>query len=115
MFALTVLWDLSTGTRAGIDQLRTYIRDESLDKFRARKDLVQKVWISNSETNRWGAFYLFETREAAEEQARTVTKPEIMTGIKPTVELFEVEAAVEGLHSGANIFTSGLVWTQHTP
>lgn len=112
MFAVIVLWDLSTGSKMSIDELRDYIRNESLEKFRAKQSLRQKVWVSNAETGRWGAFYLFETREAAEEQARAVTKPEAMTGIKPTVELFEVEAAVEGQHQGTDILASGLVWEQ---
>lgn len=111
MYALIVLWDLSAGTRMRIDELRTYIREESLAKFSALPEMRQKVWISNQETGRWGAFYLFETRAAAEAQARTVTKPELMTGVVPTVEIFEMEAAVEGVHEGKDLLASGLVWS----
>ena len=81
-------------------------------RFRKKEGLRQKVWVSNAATGRWGAMYLFETREAAEAQARTVTKPEEMTGVKPTVELFEVEAVVEGQHSGTDLLGAGLVWRE---
>jgi hypothetical protein len=110
MYALLVLWDLSQGSKMSIEELRHYIRDESMAKFRAKDALRQKVWVSNAETGRWGAMYLFETREAAEAQARTLTKPEEMTGVKPTIELFEVEAVVEGQHSGTDLLAAGLVW-----
>jgi hypothetical protein len=110
MFALIVLWDLSGGTKTSIDELRTYIRDESLARFSVLRDMRLKVWISNEATGRWGAFYLFDTRAAAEAQASTVTRPEQMTGVTPTVEIFEMEAAVEGIHTGADLLASGLVW-----
>ena len=110
MWALLVLWDLSSGSKMSVDELRSYIRDESLAKFREREGLRLKVWISNRETGRWGAMYLFESREAAEAQAGTVTRPELMTGVRPTVELFEVEAAAEGRHAGTDLLTTGLVF-----
>lgn len=112
MWALLVLWDLSQGSKLSIDELRAYIRDESIAKFRDREGLRLKVWVSNGEQGRWGAMYLFESREAAEAQAATVTKPELMTGIRPTVELFDVEAAVEGRHRGSDLLASGLVFRE---
>jgi hypothetical protein len=112
MHALLVLWDFSNGTKMGIDELRTYIRDESMARFRQKEGLRQKVWISNGGTLRWGAMYLFETCAQAEAQAATVTRVEEMTGVKPTHEIFAVEAVVEGQHSGVDLLTSGRVWQE---
>lgn len=110
MWALLVLWDLSGGSRMSIDELRDYIRDESVARFRGLPDLRLKVWISNAATGQWGALYLFESREAAEAQAAVTTKPELMTGIRPVVRLFDVEAAVEGRHHGTDLLSAGLVF-----
>ncbi len=110
MWALLVLWDLSHGSRMSVDELRGYIRDESIAKFREYQGLRLKVWISNAATGQWGALYLFESREAAEAQAAVTTKPELMTGVRPTVQLFDVEAAVEGRHAGSDLLSAGLVF-----
>ena len=114
MHALLVIWDLSKGSNASIEELRTYIREESMARFRQVEGLRQKTWISNPETQHWGAVYLFERREQADEVVAHVNEGRVvqLTGLKPTIERFDVEAVIEGRHSGTDLLTSGLVVEQ---
>lgn len=110
MHALVVTWDLSAGSKSSIEELREYIRNESMARFRQVEGLRQKTWISNPETQRWGAFYLFERREQADEVVAHVNEGRVvqLTGLKPSIERFEVEAVIEGQHSGVDLLTTGL-------
>jgi trans-2,3-dihydro-3-hydroxyanthranilate isomerase len=110
MHALIVTWDLSAGSKVSIEKLREYIRDESMARFRQVVGLRQKTWISNPETQQWGAFYLFERREQADNIVAHVNAGRVaeLTGLKPTIERFEVEAVIEGQHSGVDLLSSGL-------
>ena len=110
MHGLLVLWDLSKGSKASFGELREYLRAESMPRFRTMAGLRQKTWISNPDTGKWGALYLFETREQAQAvidhlpQSRVVE----LTGMLPTWELFDVECVVEGEHSGIDLLAAGL-------
>lgn len=108
--ALLILWDLSGGSKIGLDGLRRYIREESIERFRQVEGLRQKAWISNPETMHWGAFYLFETRAQADAVVAHVGEGRVvqLTGLQPTVERFDVEAVVEGRHTGTDLFKAGL-------
>jgi hypothetical protein len=110
MYALLVLWDLSAGSKASIEELRTYIREESMARFRQVEGLRQKTWISNDETGEWGALYVFETKEQADEIVAHVMEGRVvqLTGLRPIVRRFRVEAVIEGRHSGVDLLTSGL-------
>jgi len=66
MRAVLVLWDLSSGSKVSFEELRQYLRDESIAMFGQLAGLRQKTWISNPETGRWGALYLFDEREQAD-------------------------------------------------
>lgn len=112
MHALLILWDLSAGSKMNVNELRRYIRDESMARFRQVEGLRQKAWISNAEAGRWGAFYLFETSEQADEVVAHVMEGRVvqLTGLRPTVERFDVEAVVEGRHGGTDLLNSGLAW-----
>ncbi len=114
MHALVVTWDLSAGSKISIEDLRNYIRDESMARFRQVEGLRQKTWISNTETQRWGAVYLFEKQEQADEVVAHVNEGRVvqLTGLRPSIERFEVEAVIEGRHSGTNLLTSGLAIEQ---
>jgi hypothetical protein len=72
--------------------------------------LRQKTWISNPGTGKWGALYLFETREQAEAVIEHLPQSRVveLTGNLPTWELFDVEAVVEGEHSGSDLLAMGL-------
>lgn len=114
MHALIVTWDLSAGSKVSIEKLREYIRDESMARFRQVVGLRQKTWISNPETQKWGAVYLFERREQADDVVAHVNTGRVvqLTGLKPTIERFEVEAVIEGVHSGVDLLTIGLAVEQ---
>ena len=114
MHALIVMWDLSAGSKASIEELRRYIREESMDRFRQVEGLRQKTWISNPDSQRWGAVYLFEKREQADDIVAHVASGRVveLTGLKPSVQRFDVEAVIEGRHSGVDLLASGLAVEQ---
>ncbi|MGH3072037.1 MAG: hypothetical protein ACRDNB_07170 [Gaiellaceae bacterium] len=66
MVARIVLWSLAD-SKTTIEELRRYLRDESVDAFADVEGLRFKAWISDPSGERWGAFYLFESLEAAEQ------------------------------------------------
>jgi len=99
MFARLVLWDLE-GSSTTIDELRAYLRDESVDAFAAVPGLRFKAWLADREANRWGAWYLWETREAGERPMPSRARD--LIGKDPDVsEWFDLEASVEGAFSDA--------------
>ena len=94
LVARIVLWSIGDSL-ISIDELRRYLRDESVDAFAEVPGLRLKVWISDAAGERWGAFYLFESREAADAQLPSRVRE--LTGKEPDlVEEFDVEATVEG-------------------
>lgn len=96
MFVRTVLWDLD-GSPMTIPALRDYLRDESVDAFAAVPGLRLKVWIADEAANRWGALYLWESREAAEAAVPLPSRAKALIGKDPSrVEEFDVEATAEG-------------------
>lgn len=109
MHALLVLWELD-GSPATFEELRTYIAERSIPRFEQVEGLRQKTWISSRKSGRWGALYLFETREQAQAVVDHLPQSPVveMTGRLPTHELFEVEAVVEGQHSGVDLLAAGL-------
>ena len=108
--ALLVLWDLSEGSGATFDELRDYLRERSIPRFELLEGLRQKTWISSAESMRWGALYLFEERHQAQAVIdHLVDSPVVtLTGKYPTAQLFDVEAVVEGQHSGLDLLMAGL-------
>ena len=61
-----VLWSLAD-SQTTIAELRRYLRDESVDAFEDVPGLRFKAWISDEVTDRWGAVYLWESAEAAQQ------------------------------------------------
>lgn len=110
MYALILNWDLSQKPKAIFEQLRQYIADESWKRYERKKDLVQKIWYSNIETGQFGGIYLWETKEAMEEEIRTMYRVKAMTGVDPAIHRFDVEAIQEGDHSIEKLTTMGLAW-----
>lgn len=111
MRAVLVLWDLSSGSKASFEELREYLRSESIARFSSMEGLRQKTWVSNPETGRWGAMYLFDTREQADELVAHIATGKVvqLTGLAPaTVEQFDVEAVTEGKHAGSDLLSVGL-------
>ena len=52
-------------SKTTIEELRRYLRDESVDAFEDVPGLCFKAWISDEASERWGAVYLWESREDA--------------------------------------------------
>jgi hypothetical protein len=104
MFVRLVLWNLD-GSEVTIDELREYLRDESVDAFAAVPGLRFKAWVADREANRWGALYLWESREAGE--APMPSRARELIGKDPDVtQWFDLEASVEGDFSDASAVLS---------
>jgi len=109
MVGLLVLWTIPEERPVDLARMRRYIREESAARFRHVPGLRLKAWISNPESRRWGAFYLFET----EEDARAVIagletgRASELIGQPPRWELFDIEAVIEGAHRGSPLTEVG--------
>jgi len=89
-----VLWSLAD-SKTTIEELRRYLRDESVDAFEDVPGLRFKAWISDEATERWGAVYLWESREAANQELPSRARE--LIGKEPDIgEEFDVEATIEG-------------------
>ncbi len=113
LYALQVMWELgpaAQGSRATIEELRDYLRERSIPRFEGMAGLRQKTWISNPETGRWGALYLFDTAEARQAAADAASGSPVvdLTGLTPVYEMFDVEAVAEGVHAGHDLRDAGL-------
>ena len=94
MILRLVLWSLAD-SKTTIEELRRYLRDESVDAFEDVPGLRFKAWISDESTERWGAVYLWES-EAAARQVMPSRARELI-GKDPDIgEEFDVEATIEG-------------------
>ena len=94
MLVRLVLWNLAE-SKTTIGELRRYLRDESVDAFEAVPGLRFKAWISDEATERWGAVYVWESREAADQGLPSRARE--LIGRDPDIgEEFDVEATIEG-------------------
>ena len=94
MLVRLVLWNLAD-SKTTIEELRRYLRDESVDVFAEVPGLRFKAWISDEITERWGAVYVWESSEAAEQPVASRARE--LIGKDPDIaEIFDVEATVEG-------------------
>src|SRR5438105_5947439 len=92
MIVRFVLWSLADSTTT-IEELRDYLREESVEAFSDVPGLLFKAWISDEVTERWGAVYVWESREAAEQQLPTRARE--LIGKDPEIaEVFDLEATV---------------------
>jgi len=89
-----VLWNLAD-SKTTVGELRRYLRDEAVDAFEEVPGLRLKAWLSDEATERWGAVYLWESREAADQELPSRARK--LIGRDPDIgEEFDVEATVEG-------------------
>jgi Putative mono-oxygenase ydhR len=103
-----VLWSLAD-SKTSIHELRLYLRDESVDAFADVPGLRLKAWISDEAGERWGAFYLFESREAADQPLPGRVRE--LAGKDPDlVEEFDLEATVEGRYASEQLSRLGLAF-----
>jgi Putative mono-oxygenase ydhR len=94
MILRLVLWNLAD-SKTTIEELRRYLREESVDQFEEVPGLRFKAWISDETTERWGAVYLWESEQAA--AAVVPSRARELIGKDPDVgEEFDVEATIEG-------------------
>jgi hypothetical protein len=103
-----VLWSLAD-SKTTIGELRRYLRDESVDLFAEVPGLRFKTWISDETTERWGAVYLFESAEAAQ-QALPSRARELIGKEPDLVEEFDVEATIEGRFEEDELSRLGLAF-----
>jgi hypothetical protein len=87
-----VLWNLADSLTS-VDDLRSYLRDESADAFANVPGLLFKTWVSDESTERWGAIYVWATREASEQELPSRAR-ELIGKDPDIIELFDVEATV---------------------
>jgi hypothetical protein len=103
-----VLWNLND-SKTTIEELRRYLRAESVDEFAEVEGLRFKAWISDPAGERWGAFYLFESLEAAEQPLPGRARE--LIGKDPDVaEWFNVEATIEGRFEVEELSRRGLAF-----
>jgi Putative mono-oxygenase ydhR len=103
-----VLWNLAD-SKTTIEELRRYLRDESVDAFAQVPGLRFKAWVSDEATERWGAVYLWESPEAADQELPS--RAEELIGKPPDIgEDFDVEATIEGLFAKEQLSRRGLAF-----
>jgi hypothetical protein len=108
MVVRIVLWNLAD-SKTSIEELRRYLRDESVDAFAEIEGLRFKAWISDAAGERWGAFYLFESREAADQQLPGRVRE--LIGKEPDlVDEFDLEATIEGRFADEQLSHLGLAF-----
>lgn len=107
MIALLMQFELSA-TYGSLDALRTYIAERSVPKYRDMEGLRLKIFLSDTDSDTFGALYLWETESALEaalpELGNSVRK---RWGIDPRMRRFEVEAIVEGRHTTPDLSRIG--------
>jgi hypothetical protein len=103
-----VLWNLAD-SKTTIEELRRYLRDESVDAFADVRGLRFKAWISDEVTDRWGAVYLWESAEATEQEVPSRAR-ELIGKDPDIVEVFDVEATIEGRYAVEELSRLGLAF-----
>jgi hypothetical protein len=92
MVVRLVLWSL-VDSQATIEELRRYLAEESVPLFERVPGLLFKAWVSDEATERWGAVYVWESREAAEQPVASRARE--LIGKDPEIaEIFDLEATV---------------------
>ena len=110
MIVRLVLWSLAD-SKTTIAELRRYLRDESVDAFEDVPGLRFKAWIADETTERWGAIYLWESREAAEQELPTRARD--LIGKDPDIgEEFDLEATIEGRFAIEELSRRGLAFEE---
>ena len=108
MLVRLVLWNLAD-SKTTIAELRRYLADEAVDAFEEVPGLRFKAWISDEVTERWGAVYVFESAEAAEQELPTRARE--LIGKEPDIaEVFDVEATIEGRFALEELSRQGLAF-----
>jgi len=103
-----VIWNLAD-SKTTIEELRRYLHEESVDAFAEVPGLRFKAWFSDEATERWGAVYLWESHEAAEQELPSRARE--LIGKPPDIgEEFDVEATIEGRFAIEELSRRGLAF-----
>ena len=108
MLVRLVLWNLAD-SKTTIDELRRYLREESVDQFEEVPGLRFKAWISDEATERWGGIYLRESPAAASQVLPSRAR-ELIGKDPDLVEEFDVEATIEGRFDVEELSRQGLAF-----
>lgn len=92
MIVRIALWSLADSPTT-VAELREYIRTEAVDAFTDFPGLLFKAWISDDATERWGAVYVFEHAEAAEQELPSRAR-ELIGKAPEILDVFDLEATV---------------------
>jgi len=103
-----VLWNLAD-SKTTIAELRRYLRDESVEAFEEVPGLRFKAWISDEASERWGAVYLWESADAADQELPSRAR-ELIGKDPDLVEEFDVEATIEGRYAVEELSRRGLAF-----
>jgi hypothetical protein len=103
-----VLWNLADSMTT-IEELRRYLRDESVEAWEGVDGLRFKAWISDAATDRWGAVSFWESAEAAEQDVPSRAR-ELIGNDPDVIEVFDVEATIEGRFQEDNLSRLGLAF-----
>ena len=108
MLVRFVLWNLAD-SKTNVEELRRYLRDESVDEFSRVDGLRFKAWVSDTATERWGAVYVWESAEAARRPLPGRARE--LIGKDPDIaEEFDVEATIEGEFEDEELSRRGLAF-----
>lgn len=108
MILRLVLWNLAD-SKSTLEELRRYLRDESVDQFAEVPGLRFKAWLSDETTERWGAVYLWESRAAAEQELPGRAR-ELIGKDPDLLEEFDIEATIEGKFDFEELSRLGLAF-----
>ena len=108
MIVRIALWNLADSMTT-VAELRRHLRDESVDAFAGVDGLRLKLWLSDEGSERWGAVYLYETAEAAE-QEQPGPEGELIGKPPDILEEFDLEASVEGRYLEEELSRRGLAF-----
>lgn len=96
MRAIISWWDLS-GSDQTIESLRDHLRDDGVQPWTEVRGMRLKFWISDPQTNRWGAVMLMDGT-ADPTAPMPPNRATELIGYPPTLRMAaDVEAVVEGL------------------
>ena len=92
MIVELALWNLAD-SKTNVAELRRYLVDEAVDAFGELSGLLLKAWVSDEGGERWGAIYIWESAEAA--QQLLPSRARELIGREPDIaETFDLEASV---------------------